>query len=134
LVLPAVGEAPLLLEISPEEPHSDAHEHACVGWRRPERVDRLLLPDALPDHARLRVRVDDPRVGLALRAPSCLLEDARACAPANVADAVETVLEWGAPGELAELAQQGAMPYLFVELAREDPLPVTVSLELLAEP
>lgn len=133
LVLPAIGEAPLLLELSPDEPHSDAHEHACTGWRRPERVDRLLLPDALPDDARLRVRVDDPRVGLALRAPSCLLEDARACAPANVAGAVETVLEWGAPGELAELAELGTMPYLFVELAREDPQPITVSLELLQE-
>lgn len=132
LVLPAPGEAPLVLEIPGDEVHSDAHEHACTGWRRPERVDRLVLPAALPSSAELVVQADDPRVGLALRAPACPLDDARACAPATGLGEF-TELRFGDPGELAELADGAAAPLLFIELPRarsaDDP-PIFVSLEL----
>lgn len=117
LVLPEPGEA-IVLSISPDEPHSDAHEHACAGWRRPERVDRLELPAMLPDDAMLVVRADDPRVGLALRGSSCAPEDALACTPSDIGS--ESVLIWGGDGELSALAQAGEAPLLFIELPRSD--------------
>jgi hypothetical protein len=131
LVLPEPGEA-IVLSIPPDEPHSDAHEHACTGWRRPERVDRLELPATLPSDAMLVVRVDDPRVGLALRGSSCAPEDALACTPSDTGS--ESVLVWGGDGELSALAQAGEAPLLFIELPRSDgALPVgeiTVDLEI----
>jgi hypothetical protein len=117
LVLPPPGEV-LLLSIPPEEPHSDAHEHECSGWRRPERVDRLELPAMLPGDAMLVVRADDPRVALALRGSSCAPEDALACTPSDTGS--ESVLVWGGDGELSALAQAGEAPLLFVELPRSD--------------
>lgn len=122
---------PTLLEIPPEEAHSDAHEHACTGWRRPERVERLELPSSLPEGTQLRVRANDGRVGLALRGPSCDPQQALACAPAAGAD--ETFLQWG-DASLVELAASGQAPLLFVELPPDtalEPLDaVSVSIEL----
>ncbi|NVB38101.1 hypothetical protein G6O69_09680 [Pseudenhygromyxa sp. WMMC2535] len=136
LSLPGLGEGPLVVALSPDAVHTDAHEHACAGWRRPERVDRLLLPAGLPDDARLRVRASDARVGLALRGPSCLVEDALACAPASDPEqgAVETLLEWSSPGALATLAEAGERPLLFTELPRPEDFPsagIILELELL---
>lgn len=131
LVLPEPGEA-IVLSIPPDEPHSDAHEHACSGWRRPERVDRLELPALLPSDAMLVVRADDPRVALALRGPSCAPEHALACTPSEAES--ESVLVWGGDGELSALAQAGAAPLLFIELPRSDgeqPVgQITVELEI----
>jgi hypothetical protein len=131
LVLPEPGSS-LLLSIPPDEPHSDAHEHDCTGWRRPDRVDRLELPATLPSDASLFIRADDPRVGLALRGPSCAPEDALACMPSDTGS--ETVLVWGGDGELSALAQAGEAPLLFVELPRSDGAQpvgtITVELEI----
>jgi hypothetical protein len=129
--VPEPGSA-ILLVIPPDEPHSDAHEHDCTGWRRPERVDRLELPATLPSDATLVVRADDPRVGLALRGSSCAPEDALACTASDSGN--ETTLVWGGDGELSALAQAGEAPLLFVELPRSDgaqPVgPITVELEI----
>jgi hypothetical protein len=131
LVLPDPGSS-ILLSIPPDEPHSDAHEHSCTGWRRPDRVDRLELPATLPSGAFLSVRADDPRVGLALRGPSCASEDELACTPSDTGS--ETVLVWGGDGELAALAQASEAPLLFVELPRSDGAQpvglITVELEI----
>jgi hypothetical protein len=131
IALPDPGSS-IILSIAPDEPHSDAHEHDCTGWRRPERVDRLELPTLLPSDAYLMVRADDPRVGLALRGSSCALEDALACTPSDMGN--ETVLVWGGDGELSALAQAGETPLLFVELPRSDgalPVgPISVELEI----
>lgn len=132
LVLPEPGSA-ISLVIPPDEPHSDAHEHECTGWRRPDRVDRLELPPPLPTEAYLLVRADDPRVGLALRGSSCAPEDALACTPSDTSD--QTVLVWGGGGELSALAEAGEAPLLFVELPRSDvseqPVgTITVELEI----
>ena len=124
-------DATSALEIPPDEAHSDAHHHSCTGWRRSERVERLELPSELPDGAQLRVRVNDGRVGLALRGPDCAPEHALACAPAAGGD--ETFLHWGGE-QLAALAAAGEAPLLFVELPNPEtdlPLPAfNVSLEL----
>lgn len=119
LALAAPGEE-IVLEIPGDEPHSDAHEHPCTGWRRPERVDRLELPAGLGEGAILRVEADDPRVGLALRGPDCAPEHALACAPATGAGD-GTVLEFATPGQLAGLAAAGEAPRLFIELPSADP-------------
>jgi hypothetical protein len=132
LVVPSPGMA-VQIEIAPDEPHSDAHEHACTGWRRPERVDRLVLPDGLGDTATLSVMADDPRVGLALRGPDCLPESALACAPAT-GNGDGTSLSFAAPGQLAALAAASEGPLLFIELPREDdadpPATIHVSVEI----
>ena len=129
-------DVPALLEISPDEAHSDAHEHACTGWRRPERVERLELPTELPASTQLRVQADDGRVGLALRAPSCAPEDALACAPALGEEQTSLVWEGSA---LTQLAAAGEGALLFIELPRadaaEDPLEtIGISLELRSMP
>lgn len=132
LAVPSPGAA-AVIEILADEPHSDAHEHACTGWRRPERVERLELPAGLGDAAQLRVIADDPRVGLALRGPDCLLESALACAPA-IASGDETTLSFAAPGQLAALAAAGEAPLLFIELPPPDadpPAAIHVSVEVL---
>lgn len=133
LAVPSPGAA-AVIEISPDEPHSDAHEHACTGWRRPERVERLELPVGLGETASLSVQADDPRVGLALRGPDCLPESALACAPAI--DSGEAIsLSFGGQGQLAALAAAGEAPILFIELPREDdadpPASIHVSVEIL---
>ena len=107
VIVPSPGAA-AMIEIPPSEPHSDAHEHSCAGWRRPERVERLELPTELDETATLVIVADDPRVGLALREPDCLPEHELACAPAG--------------SELASLVTSGAAlllgaaPLLFIEL------------------
>jgi hypothetical protein len=133
LAVPEPGAA-IELVIPPDEPHSDAHEHTCTGWRRPDRVEQLELPALLPANATLVVRADDPRVGLALRDSSCLPELALACTPA-LATGSQTVLTWGGDGELSALAGAGGLPLLFIELPRSDgeatPItPITVSVEI----
>ncbi|HLT36186.1 MAG TPA: hypothetical protein VK034_07870, partial [Enhygromyxa sp.] len=118
LAVPSPGAA-AVIEIASDEPHSDAHEHACTGWRRPERVERLELPVGLGEAAILRVEADDPRVGLALRGPDCLPESALACAPAlGSGEAIS--LSFGGAGQLAALAAADQAPILFIELPRED--------------
>lgn len=135
LELPSPGAA-AVIEIAPDDPHSDAHAHACTGWRRPERVERLVLPAGLSETATLYVHADDPRVGLALRGPSCLPEHALACAPASDAQGdANSSLSFGAPGQLASLAA-GEAPLLFIELPRAEAQPgealvaITVTVEL----
>lgn len=135
LTLAPPGEVAMLaLVIEPDEAHSDAHEHMCTGWRRPERVEALTLPAGLDADARLELRASDPRVGLALRGPSCLVEDALACAPASEGEGPTTLI-WGGGGELAALAEAGEAPLLFIELPRPDsapePIPtITVEIEI----
>jgi len=109
--------------------------HACTGWRRPERVDRLELPASLPAGTTLIVRADDPRVGLALRGPSCAVEHALACAADGAPS--ETVLSWGGDGSLADMAAAGDSPWLFIELPRQDLDlgelgPIDIEVELVA--
>lgn len=134
VVLPNPG-ASVVIEIPPDEPHSDAHEHPCTGWRRPERVEQLELPAGLGETAQLIVQADDPRVGLALRGPDCLPESALACAPVT-GIGEGTSISFGAPGQLAALAAAGEAPILFIELPRAevdaDPdAAIHVSVELL---
>ena len=126
--------AAAIIEIGPDDPHSDAHAHACTGWRRPERVERLVLPAGLSETATLQIHADDARVGLALRGPSCLPEHALACAPAS--EGGEPIsLSFGGPGQLASLAA-GEPPLLFIELPHaeqdpdEAPGAITVTVEL----
>jgi hypothetical protein len=133
-VLPSPG-ASVVIEIPPDEPHSDAHEHPCTGWRRPERVEQLELPPGLGETAQLIVHADDPRVGLALRGADCLPESTLACAPAT-GSGEGTSISFGGPGQLAALAAAGEAPILFIELPRaeDDANPdaaIHVSVELL---
>lgn len=123
------------LVIAPDELHSDAHEHPCTGWRRPERVEQLELPPAIPPGAALVVRADDGRVGLALRGSSCLVEDTLACAAHGAPD--ETFLVWDGP-DLDTAAADGHTPLLFIELPRADPSdasldPIGVHIEIISE-
>jgi hypothetical protein len=75
----AVGE-PLVVEIDPGTPQTDAHEHSCTGARRRDRVLELELPADMPAAASLRVSTDDADVGLAVRRATCLSDDELACA------------------------------------------------------
>ncbi|PRP96312.1 hypothetical protein [Enhygromyxa salina] len=140
LAIPDPGPDPgagVTIMIDPDEAHSDAHEHSCTGWRRPDRVEQLLLPAVLPVDATLVVRADDPRVGLALRDPSCLPELELVCSPAQPG-AAQTLLQWGGDGELSAMAEAGQAPLLFIELPRldtaTDPIdpidPIMVSVEI----
>jgi len=95
------------VELDPETLQTDAHAHSCGGARRRERVLRLVLPGPGP-HA-LEVRGDRPQVGLALRSPSCVLEDERACADGE---------EAGTPVITAEV--EGASALLFIELPPDE--------------
>jgi hypothetical protein len=132
VIVPSSGA--VVIEILATEPHSDAHEHACTGWRRPERVERLELPAMLDQAAALMILADDPRVGLALREHDCLPEHALACAPAS-ASAEPTSLSVSG-SELAALAAAGEAPLLFIELPNPEldadpPASVHVSVELI---
>ncbi len=131
LVVPSPGAA-AMRSIPSTEPHSDAHEHSCTGWRRPERVERLELPNELDESATLVITADDPRVGLALREPDCLPEHALACAPAT-GSGDATSLSVSGP-KLAPLADAGEGPLLFIELPEFEPDPsasVLVSVEVI---
>jgi hypothetical protein len=89
-----------VVEIDPTVHHTDAHAHSCGGARRRERVLRLGLPG--PGAHAVEIRVDHPDVGLALRAPGCLVEDERGC------------VEPGAAMLAVEV--RGPEAFLFVEL------------------
>jgi hypothetical protein len=92
-----------LVEIDPATPQTDAHAHSCGGARRRERVLRLELPGLGP-HA-LEARVDHPGVGLALRAPGCLVEDERGCVDPDAP-----------PPAVLAVEVSGPVAFLFVEL------------------
>ena len=124
------GES-LMLSIDPSEAHGDAHAHACTGWRRPERVHRLLLPAEISPTARLEIVADDPDVGLALRAPDCLPEHAQGCVPADLVGGPHTLIVGaGQAGQLAAWAMQGVAPLLFIELPSDDAASFGVSLTI----
>src|SRR5690606_25459291 len=123
-------------EIPSTEPHSDAHEHGCAGWRRLDRVERLELPAGLGEDATLTITADDPRVALALRGPDCLPEHELACSPASEAGEPASLSLGGQ--QLAALASADQGPLLFIELPFEfadeadadPPAQVHVSVEL----
>ena len=91
------------VEIDPSAPQTDAHAHSCGGARRRDRVLRLELPGA-GLHA-LEARVDHPGVGLALRAPGCLVEDERGCVDPDAP-----------PPAVLAVEVSGPSAFLFVEL------------------
>lgn len=99
------------IEISPTEPHTDAHAHACTGARRPERVIALSVPNA-EEPPRLTVSTTHADVGLALRRNDCDPAGELAC-DAPSAEGARIV---------ADLAFDSAVPdasrrvFLFVEL------------------
>lgn len=133
LVLENPGAA-TVIEVAATQPHSDAHEHSCTGWRRPEQVERLELPPGLSETASLVITSDDPRVGLALRSRDCAPEHELACAPATGSGG-GTSLSLTTPGLLADLAAAGEGPLLFIELVEPEldadpPAAVQVSVEL----
>lgn len=116
-----IGEQPTVLAVDPNVPYGDAYAHGCGGARRPDAVFRLL-PRGIPNPAVLRVEVDRPGIGLAVRAPSCAAADERGCAAA-----VDGVNRLELP------LQTGIAPYLFVELpvgadAAEEPVELSISL------
>lgn len=99
----AVPSGVTVVEIDPATPQTDAHAHSCGGARRRERVLRLELPsEGL--HA-VEVSVDHPGVGLALRAPGCLVEDERGCVDPE-----------GPPPAVLAVEVSGDAAFLFVEL------------------
>lgn len=104
----AVGTGVTTVEIDPTVPQTDAHAHSCGGARSRERVLRLALPGAGP-HA-LEARVDHPGVGLALRAPGCLVEDERGCVDPDAPAPAVLAVELG-----------GSEAFLFVELPDHEP-------------
>jgi hypothetical protein len=99
----AVATGVTTVEIDPAAPQTDAHAHACGGARRRERVLRLELPGPGP-HA-LEVRVEQPGVGLALRAPGCLPDDERGCIDPDAP-----------PPAVLTVEVSGSAAFLFVEL------------------
>jgi len=109
--------------IDPDRPQSDVHRHSCTGEGMRERVLRLMLPELDPQDA-LELHVAQAEVGLALRAPGCLVGDELACMAPRPSGA-QVVL--AAP---EQLRQAGVAPYLFVELPEPGVLdePVTVTL------
>jgi hypothetical protein len=82
------------------------------------------LPEELGPLDSLELRVAAPEVGLALRAPGCLVSDELACMGARPSGAQVVI---AAPDELR---QAGVAPYLFVELPEPGVLgePVLVQL------
>lgn len=110
--------------VDPEQPQSDVHRHSCTGAGTRERVLRLTMPEELGPLDSLELRVAAPEVGLALRAPGCLVSDELACMGARPSGAQVVI---AAPDELR---QAGVAPYLFVELPEPGVLgePVLVQL------
>ncbi len=126
LELLPVGES-LVVMLATGEAHGDAHAHSCTGWRRPERVHRLVLPAEISPTARLEILADDPRVGLAVRAPDCLPDHAQACLPADLEGGPFPLIL--ASGLLQTWAMQGVAPLLFIELP-SDEAAATLALSL----
>ncbi|MFV8750004.1 hypothetical protein ACNOYE_05610 [Nannocystaceae bacterium ST9] len=130
LALLPPGET-LVLAIDTSEAHGDAHAHSCTGWRRPERVHRLRWPAGaeISPQARLEIVADDPRVGLALRAPDCLPDHAQGCAPPDLEAGPHTLIV--GEGQLPSWAAQGVEALLFVELPRDEAAAIfSVSLRI----
>jgi hypothetical protein len=117
LSLLPIGQS-LEVSIDTSEPHGDSHAHPCTGWRRPERVHRLLLPAEISPSARLEIVANDPRVGLAVRMPDCLPEHAHACSPVDLEAGPHTLVV--GENQLATWAMQGIAPLLFIELPADD--------------
>lgn len=117
------------LDIDPAVAQTDAHHHSCGGDGTRERVMRLHLPAAPPARA-LEIAASRPDIGLAVRAPSCLLADEVTCAPGTEAAARVVI------SNLPALRAAGIEPYLFIELpaGSELDLPFTLDLRLVPEP
>src|SRR5690606_23305323 len=96
--------------VDPDQPQSDGHRHSCTGAGTRERVLRLTMPNDLGPRDSLELRVDEPEVGLAVRAPGCLASEELACMAPRPSGAQVVI----AAPEL--LRQAGVAPYLFVEL------------------
>lgn len=99
----AVATGVTVVEVDPDAPQTDAHAHSCGGARRRERVLRLELPGTGP-HA-LQARVEHEGVGLALRAPGCLVDDERGCVDPDEP-----------PPAVLAVEVSGSTAFLFVEL------------------
>lgn len=128
LAVPAQTPAPVVVELDPLQPQSDAHHHTCTGARLRERVIRVALASGMSPTADLVVRVTDPGVGLALRSPGCAAEDEIACAAAGPSTSVIFP-------NAGEAAAAGIEPFVFVELPdppapEPQPSPVEVSFEV----
>jgi len=120
-----IGAEPLVLEIDALL-QSDAHHHSCMGDGHPERVVAIQLPEIGPEQ-KLVARSSDP-VGLAFRAPGCLLGDEQACGEPSD-EPVEVSLEGAMTPQgwqgLEALAAAGVTPLLFIEL----PIPAAPDAE-----
>jgi hypothetical protein len=92
------------LELPGPPLQSDAHYHSCGGEGLVERVFQIRVPEPLNDGEELRVAASSPALGLAARAPGCLLDDERAC----TAPGTDGVL-------VVDLATAGGEMFLFVE-------------------
>jgi hypothetical protein len=98
------------IHVDPDQPQTDAHRHSCTGAGMRERVLRLTMPTDLGPQDSLEIRVEEPEVGLAVRAPGCLASDELACMAPRPSGAQVVI---AAPDELR---RAGVAPYLFVEL------------------
>jgi len=116
------GEGTLIVD--PDQPQSDAHHHSCTGEGTRERVMRLRLPVGLGPQLSLQIRTERPEIGLALRAPGCLVSDELACAAPSSAGSQVTIV---APDELQ---REGVEPYLFVEMPEPGVLDEPVTLHV----
>lgn len=112
------------LSIDPDQPQADAYRHSCTGEGTRERVLRLALPATLGPLDSLQIWTDRPEVGLALRAPGCLVSDELDCSQPSPAGSQVTIV---APDELQ---RKGVQPYLFVELPEPGVLTEVVTLHL----
>jgi hypothetical protein len=112
------------LSIDPDQPQADAYRHSCTGEGTRERVLRLALPASLGPLDSLQIWTDRPEVGLALRAPGCLVSDELDCSPPSPAGSQVTIV---APDELQ---RKGVQPYLFVEQPEPGVLTEVVTLHL----
>lgn len=110
--------------VDPNQPQADAYSHSCIGEGTRERVLRLALPESLGPQDSLKIWAERPEIGLALRAPSCLVSDELDCSPPSPAGS-QVMIE--APDELR---QAGVQPYLFVELPEAGVLTEPVILHL----
>ncbi|MBX7082789.1 MAG: hypothetical protein K1X88_26520 [Nannocystaceae bacterium] len=116
-----VSGQPVARTIDASAPHDDAHAHACTGAHRREHV--LLAswdPAEVATGATLTVTTAAADVGLAVRAPGCLPQQALGCAApdAAAADGTALVIEI-APPRAGGPALQAA--YVFVEFPVDDP-------------
>ena len=104
-IVVAAGETTVMID--PGQMHTDAHAHGCGGARQRERVLDVSWPSSLAADAALTIRSENPDVGLAMRAPSCIVADEVACVDAGTRDA--SVL-------IDHLPSHGTRGFLFVEL------------------